>query len=252
MHLHNYCQTKHSALLHTLCRSSWTWKVNRKLQFQINLSHHCSKKLHSISPIFWQELAEIVGFPQPGTRFSPINFYIVKARNNLLRGQHNHDKSCIAVKLSRTQQKNDLLNERSVPALSSTDSRHILDYFVNTFCVMLRGERDHKPDFAFIIVCIHSLKIYTDLIEWNYAGATKAPLLRCFAFFRNRKPRKLELADTTLAVRPLVTCNWNNSSKTFFVNYILIRDTSYRKRSLVLVVITQLVLMFQKAFSLHI
>ena len=47
---------------------------------------------------------------------------------------------------------------------------------------MLRGKGPHKPEFAYDIVHIHSLKIYTDLIEYNIVGDTKAPLLRCFPF----------------------------------------------------------------------
>ena len=37
------------------------------------------------------------------------------------------------------------------------------------------------------IVRIHSLMIYTDLIEYNNFGDTKAPLLRCFPFFSKLK-----------------------------------------------------------------
>ena len=47
---------------------------------------------------------------------------------------------------------------------------------------MLRGKGPHKPEFAYDIVRIHSLMIYTDLIEYNIVGDTKAPLLRCFPF----------------------------------------------------------------------
>ena len=46
----------------------------------------------------------------------------------------------------------------------------------------LRGKGPHKAEFAYDIVRIHSLMIYTDLIEYNIVGDTKAPLLRCFLF----------------------------------------------------------------------
>ena len=48
--------------------------------------------------------------------------------------------------------------------------------------VILRGKGPRKPDFAFDNVRIHSLMVYTDLIEYNIVGNTKAPLLRCFPF----------------------------------------------------------------------
>ena len=53
----------------------------------------------------------------------------------------------------------------------------------NEFGVMLRGMGPHKPEFAYDIVRIHSLTIYTDMIEYNNVGDTKAPLLRCFSFY---------------------------------------------------------------------
>ena len=45
---------------------------------------------------------------------------------------------------------------------------------------MLRGERPHEPEFAHDFVRLHSLMIYTNLIEYIIVGDTKAPLLRCF------------------------------------------------------------------------
>ena len=52
---------------------------------------------------------------------------------------------------------------------------------------MLRGEGPHKPQFASNIVRIHSLMRYTELLEHNNVGDTKAPLLRCFPFISNLK-----------------------------------------------------------------
>ena len=54
---------------------------------------------------------------------------------------------------------------------------------------MLRGKGPHKPDFAYDIVRIHSLMIYTSLIEYNIVGDTKALLLRCFLFISKLKSR---------------------------------------------------------------
>ena len=52
---------------------------------------------------------------------------------------------------------------------------------------MLRRKGPHKPECAYAIVRIHSLIIYTDLIEYNIVGDTKAPLLRCFTFISKLK-----------------------------------------------------------------
>ena len=81
-----------------------------------------------------------------------------------------------------------LANEASVLAFFSTDLGHIFGSNVgNEFGVMLRGKGPHQPEFAYNIVRIHYLMIYTDLIESNIVGDTKAPLLRCFPFISKLK-----------------------------------------------------------------
>ena len=110
---------------------------------------------------------------------------IVEAMNILIQERHNHSENCNKVKVSRRTQKIeiDLANEGSGLAFFSTDLGHIFGSNVgNEFGVMLRGKGPYKPEFAYDIVRIHSLMIYTDLIEYNIVGDTKAPLLRCFFY----------------------------------------------------------------------
>ena len=52
---------------------------------------------------------------------------------------------------------------------------------------MLREKGPHKPEFAYDIVRIHFLIIYTDLVEHNIVGDTKTPLLHCFSFIPKLK-----------------------------------------------------------------
>ena len=52
---------------------------------------------------------------------------------------------------------------------------------------MLRGKGPHKLEFAYDIVRIQSLMIYTDLIEYNIVGDTKTPLLLCFPLISKLK-----------------------------------------------------------------
>ena len=74
---------------------------------------------------------------------------------------------------------------------SSTGLGHIFGSNVgNEFGVMLRGKGPEKPEFAYDIVRRHSLMIYTDLIEYNIVGDTKALLLQYF-FFRSSIPETL-------------------------------------------------------------
>ena len=76
-----------------------------------------------------------------------------------------------------------LADEGSGLAFFSTDLGRIFGSNVGyEFGVMLRGKGPHKPEFPHDIVRIHSLMIYTDLIEYNTVRDTKTPLLRCFPF----------------------------------------------------------------------
>ena len=111
---------------------------------------------------------------------------IGETMNTLIQERHNHSEHCITIKVFRRTHKNEihLANEGSGLAFLSTDLGHIFGSNVgNEFGVMLRGKRPHKPEFAYDLVRIHSLMIYTNLIEYNIVGDTKAPLLRCFHFY---------------------------------------------------------------------
>ena len=110
---------------------------------------------------------------------------IVEAMNTLIQERHNHSENCITVKMSRRMQKIEiyLANERSGLKIFITDLGHIFGSNVgNEFGVMLRRKGPQEPEFAYEIVRIHSLMIYTNLIEYNIVGDTKAQLLRCFSF----------------------------------------------------------------------
>ena len=115
---------------------------------------------------------------------------IVEAMIILIQERHNHSENCIKVKMSRKTQKVEIYqaNEASGLTFFSTDLGHIFGSIVgNEFGVMLRGKGPHKPDFAHDIVRIHSLMIYTDVIEYKIVGDTKAPLLPCFLFISKLK-----------------------------------------------------------------
>ena len=76
-----------------------------------------------------------------------------------------------------------LQKKRSGLAFLSTNLGHIFGSNVgNEFRVMLRRKGTHQPEIAYVNICIHSLMIYTNLIEYNVVGDRKAPLLRCFLF----------------------------------------------------------------------
>ena len=137
------------------------------------------KKLSNLSEFYYLE---------PG--LYPSITDIVEAMNIRIQERHNHSENCIKIKVSRRTPKVEIYvaNETSGLAFFSTDLGHIFGSNVgNEFGVMLRGKGPHKPKFAYDIVRIQSLMIYTDLVEYNIVGDTKAPLLRCFPFISKLK-----------------------------------------------------------------
>ena len=181
---------------------------------------------------------------------------IVEPMNILIQERHNHSKNCINVKVSRKTQKVEiyLANEASGLAFFSTDLGHIFGSNVgNEIGVMLRGKGPPKPDFAYDIVRIHSLMIYTDLIEYNIVSFTKAPLLRCFPFFSKLKSGDIITTGqymnyqtfSNLQIRPLLKNSFHSA-------HIDLREKSWREKiPFVSAGITRLVLMFRKASNIH-
>ena len=101
-----------------------------------------------------------------------------------------HSESYMTIKVSRRTQNVDicLANEKSGLAYFSWDQGHNFGSNVgNEFGVILWGKGSHKPDFAYEIVRIHSLMIYTDQVEYNIVGDTKAPMQCCFLFISKLK-----------------------------------------------------------------
>ena len=168
---------------------------------------------------------------EPG--FYPSSTDIIEAMNILIQEKQNHSESCIKVKVSRRTQKDEiyLANEGSRLAFFIADMEHSFGSNVgNEFGVMLRGKGPHKPEIVYDIVRIHSLMIYTDLIEYNIVGNTEAPLLRCFFFIWKLKSGDITTTGqymnyqtfSNLQFRPLL-------KNSFHSIHIDLRDTSGEK-----------------------
>ena len=157
--------------------------------------------------------------------------------------------------MSRRPQKSEvyLANERSGLAFFSTDLGHLSRSEVGSeLGVKLRRKRPHKPEIAYDIVRIHSLMIFTDLIEYIIVGDTKAPLLRCFFFISRLKSGDIITTGqymnyqtfSQLQFRPLLEISFHSI-------HIDLRGTSGEKILFVSVGITRLVLMFRKASNIQ-
>ena len=180
---------------------------------------------------------------------------IVGAMNTLIQERNNHNETCITVKVSRRSQKVVIIlaNDTSGLAFCSTDLGHIFGNNVgNQFGVLMKAKSPHEPQFAYDIVRIHSLMIYSDLVEQSIVGDTKAPLLRCFPFISKLKGGDIITTGqymnyqtfSNLQFRPLL-------KNSFHSIHIDLRDTSGEKILFVSVGITRPVLMFRKMFSIH-
>ena len=117
---------------------------------------------------------------------------IAQVMNTLIQVRHNHTVTSNAVKKSRRTQEAEinLANEGSGLAFFSTDLSHFFGSNVdNDFGVLLRKKGPHKPVFAYDNVRIHSLMIYTDLIEYNIVGDTKGSIVALLSFYFEAKSR---------------------------------------------------------------
>ena len=180
---------------------------------------------------------------------------IVEAMNRLIQERNNHNETCITVKVSRKTQKVVILlaNDSSGHAFCSTDLDHIFGNNVgNEFGVLMIGKGPHEPEFAYDIVRIHSLMIYSNLLGYSIVGDTKTPLLRCFPFISKLKGGDIITTGqymnyqtfSNLQFRPLL-------KNSFHSIHIDLRDTSGEKIPFVSVGITRLVLMFRKVSNIH-
>ena len=175
--------------------------------------------------------------------------------NKLIQERNNHNETCITDKVSRRMQKVVIMlaNDSSGLAFCSTDLGHIFGNNVgNDFGVLMIGKGPHKREFACDIVHIHSLMIYSDLVEYNIVGDTKAPLLRCFLFISKLTGGDIITTGQYMNYQTFSNLQFRTLPQNSFHSMnIDLRDKSGEKIPFVSVGITRLVLMFRKVSSIH-
>ena len=180
---------------------------------------------------------------------------IVEAMNTLIQERNNHRDTCITIKVSRVTQKVKFYpeNEESSLAVFSTDLGQIFGGVVrNDSGIPMSGKGPHEPTFAHDIVRIHSLMIYTDIVEYIIVGDTKAHLLRCFPFISKLKSCDRITTGQYMNYQTFSNLQFRRLLKNSFHSiHIDLRDTSGEKITFVSVGITQLVLMFRKVSDIH-
>ena len=180
---------------------------------------------------------------------------IVEAMNTLIQERNNHNETCITVKVSRRTQKVVIMlaNDSSGLAFCSTDLGHFFGHNVwNHFGVLMKRKGPHEPQFAYDIVRIRSLMIYSVLVQYNIVGDTNAPLLRCFPFISKLKGGDIITTGQYMNYRTFSNLQFRPLLKNSFHSiHIDLRDTCGEKIPFVSVGITGLVLMFRKVSSIH-
>ena len=180
---------------------------------------------------------------------------IVEAMNTLIQERNNHRDTCITIKVNRVTQKVKvyLANEESSLAIFSSDLRHTFGRDVrNDSGILLSGKGPHEPTFAYDIVRIQSLMIYTEIVEYNIVGDTKAPLLRCFPIISKLKSGDIITTRQYMNYQTFSNLQFRRLLKNSFHSiHIDLRDTSGEKIPFVSVGETRLVVMFRKVSDIH-
>ena len=109
---------------------------------------------------------------------------VVQAIKLPVQERYSNSNSFFTVEVSRRNQKIEihLANEEYAFAIFSMDLGSIFGIiFGNEFGVKLKERGPHKLESAYDIVRVHSLMIYTDLIEYKIVCDAETPLLLCFS-----------------------------------------------------------------------
>ena len=153
--------------------------------------------------------------------------------NTLIQERNNHNETCITVKVSRRTQKVVVMLANDTPGLAfySTELGHIFSNNEgNESGILMIRKGPHGPEFAYDIVRIHSLMIYSDLVEYNIVGDTKAPLLRCLPFLSKLKGGEIITAGQYMNYRRLSNLQFRPLLKNSFHSiHTDLRDTSGEK-----------------------
>ena len=194
---------------------------------------------------------------EPGLYPSIVD--IVVAMNNKIRerlGAQVFEYNGIYVSVDKITQKVavHLPESQSVFIIQSADLSHIFgcDLEQNQTGVIMKGKGPHYPQYSYDIIRIHSLMIYSDIIEYNIVGDTKTPLLRCIPFISKVKSGDIISTGQYMNYQSFTNLQFKKLLKIFFHSIkIELRDSTGEKIPFVSVGITRVVLLFRKISNNH-
>ena len=148
-----------------------------------------------------------------------------------------------------------LPEDQSVFIIQSADLSHIFgcDLEQNQTGVIMKGKGPHYPQYSYDIIRIHTLMIYSDIIEYNIVGDTKTPLLRCIPFISKVKNGDIISTGQYMNYQSFTNLQIKKLLKNSFHSIkIELRDTTGEKIPFVSVGITRVVLLFRKISDNHV
>ena len=111
----------------------------------------------------------------------------------------------------------------------------------------MSGAGPHFPKFPYDIVRIHTLMIYSDIVEYNIVGDTKAALLRCIPFISKVKNGDIISTGQYMNYQNFRNLQFKKILKNSFHSITFeVRDSYGEKVPFNSVGVTRAVLMFRK------
>ena len=147
-----------------------------------------------------------------------------------------------------------LPEDQSVFIIQSADLSHIFgcDLKQNQTGVIMKGKGPHYPQYSYDIIRIHSLMIYSDIIEYNIVGDTKTPLLRCIPFISKVKNGDIISTGQYINYQSFTNLQFRKLFKNSFHSIeIELRDTTGEKIPFVSIGFTRVVLLLRKISDNH-
>lgn len=136
-----------------------------------------------------------------------------------------------------------LPNPKSALNIISKDLAHILG-FPESF--ILFGNKPKESIYPIDILRVHSLMVYTDIIEHGIIGDTRAPLLRCFPFIPKLKNDEI-VTNQYMNYRAFDKLLFKKLTKRNFHSITIeLRDTTGELVPFVAVGVTRLTLLFKQ------
>ena len=147
-----------------------------------------------------------------------------------------------------------LPNQNSLLVIFSANLCHVFECeeAVYGIGVFMSEAGPHFFKFPYDIVRIHTLMIYSDIVEYNIVGDTKAALLRCIPFISKVKNGDIIATEQNMNYQNFPNLQFKKILKNSFHSKKLeLRDSYGEKVPFNSIGVTRAVLMFRKTSDNH-